>query len=60
MKNGNVKNGDLLILLTFFVHVAREDMRLKETHFDAKVPQAGTHKVYLLNLIQTGASESEY
>ena len=33
-------------MVLFIYHfVARDDMRLKETHFDVKVPDAGTHKV---------------
>lgn len=30
---------------------AREDMRLKETHFDTKYPEAGAHKVYTCTCI---------
>ena len=37
-----------VILVPF---VARDDMRLKETHFDVKVPDAGTHKVCLIILL---------
>lgn len=29
----------------FYLFAAHDDMRLKETHFDVKVPDAGTHKV---------------
>ena len=46
-KNEWLMEGILMVKFddNLYLFVAREDMRLKETHFDVKQPQAGAHKV---------------